>query len=88
MPDYYPPIRGGTVKSDLDGNVWLLPNTSARSTNGGIVYDVVNRKGELFERVEMPRERSIAGFGPQGTIYLMWRDSTQAWRVERTRVKR
>ncbi len=88
MPDYYPPIRGGTVKADLDGNVWLLPNTSARSTNGGIVYDVVNRKGELFERVEMPRERSIAGFGPNGTIYMMWRDSTQAWRVERTRVSR
>jgi hypothetical protein len=88
MTDYYPPVRGGTVKADLDGNVWLLPNTSARSAKGGIVYDVVNRKGELFERVEMPRERSIAGFGPNGTIYMMWRDSTQAWRVERTRVRR
>jgi hypothetical protein len=88
MPDFYPPVRGGTVKADLDGNVWILPNTSARSTGGGIVYDVVNRKGVLVERVEMPPERSIVDFGPHGAIYTMWRDSSKVWRVERTKVVR
>ena len=88
MPDYYPPIRAGTVMADFDNNLWILPATSARSTRGGIVYDVVNRKGELFERVEMPPSRSVAGFGPNGALYLMWRDSTLAWHLEKTRIAR
>jgi hypothetical protein len=88
IPDYYPPIRIGSVKSDYEGNIWILPYTSAQSRGGGLVYDVANRKGELTERVELPKERSIAGFGPDGTIYLMWRDSNFVWYLERTRVKR
>lgn len=88
MPDFFPPLRGGTVKSDLENNVWILPNTSAQSQKGGIVYDVVNRQGELFERVELPGGRSIAGFGRSGTLYMMWRDSTSRWHVEKTRVVR
>lgn len=88
MPDYFPPLRAGTVKADLDGNVWILPSTSARSTSRGIVYDVVNRKGELFERVQLPPERSVAGFGASSALYLMWRDSTLAWHIEKTHIVR
>lgn len=57
-PDYYPPIRMGTVKSDADGNVWLLPTTSVLS-DGGLVYDVVNRTGETIERVKFPPGRKL-----------------------------
>lgn len=88
IPDYHPPIRNGSVKADLDGNIWILPYTSAQSRGGGLVYDVANRKGELIERVELPKERSIVGFGPGGTVYLMWRDAGLAWHLERTRVRR
>jgi hypothetical protein len=37
-------------------------------------YDVVNRKGELQRRVQLPPGRTIAGFGPNGVIYLTSRD--------------
>lgn len=37
-------------------------------------YDVVNRKGELIERVQLPAGRTIAGFGPNGAIYLSSRE--------------
>lgn len=37
-------------------------------------YDVVNRKGELIERIQLPAGRTIAGFGPNGTIYLAARE--------------
>lgn len=87
-PSYVPPVRGNTTLSDPDGNVWILPVTSSKSAKGGIVYDVVNRKGEIFERVEMPAERSVAGFGKNGVVYLMSRDSSAVWHLEKTRVQR
>jgi hypothetical protein len=88
VPDYYPPIRAGAVSADLDGNVWILPNTSTRADSGRVVYDVVNRTGELFERVQLPAGRSIAGFGPNGAVYMMWRDAAEAWHLEHATVRR
>ena len=69
LPDYYPPVRAGQVKADLDGNVWVLPSTSL-AAGSGLVFDVINRKGEIFERVQIPAGRNLAGFGPDGSIYL------------------
>jgi hypothetical protein len=87
LPDYYPPIRGGTVKADRDGNVWILPTTSRLST-GGLVYDVVNRKGEIIERVELPAGRNIAGFARGGIIYMSSAYGPGATRIERARISR
>ena len=184
LPDFYPPIRQGTTHADADGNMWILPATSAisandfiaaatgggrggagggrggggfgggagggfgggaggggdrgaggdrgsggaggagagtvsaggagvgggaaggRSNRGGdagaaggaagagvgggrgpgldallppqpvvsLNYDVVNRAGDLVERVQLPPGRTIAGFGPNGAIYLSVRE--------------
>jgi hypothetical protein len=86
VPDYYPPIRDGAVKADLDGNLWILPATSAGSKSGALLYDVVSRKGGLMYRVRLPAGRSIAGFGRGGTVYLMAGDAAHGWSVERARV--
>jgi hypothetical protein len=69
MPDYEAPIGPGSVRADLDGNVWIVPRTTAAST-GGLLYDVVNRKGEIFERVQFPKGVALVGFGPGGIVYL------------------
>lgn len=86
IADYYPAIRSGAAKADLDGNLWILPTTSAQSKAGELVYDVVNSRGELFQRVRLPVGRSIAGFGHKGVVYLMYRDGTAGWMLERTHV--
>lgn len=86
--DYYPPIRPGAVSADRDGNIWILPYTSAQGPEKGIVYDVVNRKGELYMRVRLPEGRSIAGFGADGVLYLMNGSLDAGWRIERVRVLR
>ena len=39
-----------------------------------LVYDVVNRKGELVERIKLPQNRTIVGFGPGCVVYLGFRD--------------
>jgi hypothetical protein len=87
IPDYYPPFRIGSVRADLDGNVWILPTTTAQSLAGELVYDVVNLRGELFQRVRVPAGRSIAGFARGGVVYLMNGDLTNGFVLERTRIK-
>jgi hypothetical protein len=50
------------------------------------VYDVVNRKGELIDRVQLPLNRVLAGFGANGVVYLAVRDGTTA-HLEKARIK-
>jgi hypothetical protein len=50
------------------------------------VYDVVNRKGELVDRVQLPSFRTIAGFGP-GVVYMAVKDEAGIVHLERARVK-
>jgi len=73
LPDYKPVFLNGFVRADMDGNVWIR-TIPTKAIAGGPVYDVVNRKGELVERVQIPVNRTIAGFGPGGAVYLMTRD--------------
>lgn len=86
MPDYYPAIRNGAARADLDGNLWILPTTSAQSKAGELVYDVVNNRGELTHRVRLPVGRSIAGFGHDGVVYMMYRDAATGWYLERASI--
>jgi hypothetical protein len=86
IPDFYPPLRDGAAIADMDGNLWILPTTSAQSKNGELVYDVVNPKRGLFERVRMPVGRSIVGFGPHGAVYLIEGDRATGFHIEKTRL--
>lgn len=86
IADYYPAIRAGAARADLDGNLWILPTTSAQSQGGELVYDVVNKSGELFQRVRVPQGRSIAGFGRNGVLYLVSGDRTNGFYLERSSI--
>ena len=67
LPDYVPPFTRGAVLADGDGNIWVRTTTLVQ---GQPVYDVINSKGELVDRVQLPPFRSIAGFAP-GVVYLV-----------------
>jgi hypothetical protein len=72
LPDYVPPVRLAGVKAAPDGNVWILPSTSTFAAGiRGLVYDVVNRRGELVERVRFPEGRVLAGFSEHGGVYML-----------------
>jgi len=86
IPDYYPPITENAAMADLDGNLWILPTTSAQSQHGELVYDVVNPKQGLFRRVRMPLGRSVAGFGKGGIVYLQFGDRTKGFHLERVKL--
>ena len=70
LPDYAPPFQAGSARGDLDGNMWVR---TTKVVQGGSVYDVINAKGELIDRVLMPAGRVIAGFG-HGVVYMGVRD--------------
>ena len=79
--------RSGGIRAVATGSVaeWCV---NPDSDFGELVYDVINQKGELFERVRVPKGRSIAGFGNGGVVYLMYCDTATGWFFERTRVVR
>jgi hypothetical protein len=78
FPSFYPPIQQGSVLADLDGRLWILPTTSTNSANG-FTYDVVNRKGEVVERVQLPKDHVLVGFGPHNTVYLTRAEGTNTY---------
>lgn len=99
LPDYFPPVRANTMKSDVEGNVWVLPSTSSLSQGtllGGaasaqtssLVYDVVGRDGVVKERVKLPPGRNIGGFGPNGVVYLTYAPTFGNVFVERATITR
>ncbi len=85
LPDYKPPFFAGSTRADLDGNLWVrtIPTSAVA---GGPVYDVINRKGAIVERVQIPAGRTIVGFGPSGAVYMVNRDGATVT-IERASVK-
>jgi hypothetical protein len=81
LPDYAPPFSAGGVRADYDGNLWVR---TTNSMNGGPVYDVIDAKGDLIDRVQLPPGRVIAGFGPGGAVYMGFRDGAGV-RLEQAR---
>jgi hypothetical protein len=93
VSDYAPPMpsqagsptpanRGPILGGDAEGNLWIR---TTKIVDGRPVYDVVNRRGEVADRVQLPPFRTIAGFGP-GVIYMAVQDPTGAVHLERARI--
>jgi hypothetical protein len=76
LPDYKPAFFAGSTRADRSGNLWIR-TIPTEAIAGGPVYDVINSKGELVERVQIPEKRVIIGFG-EGVVYLVHQDGTTA----------
>ena len=83
LPDYKPAFAPGSTRADADGNLWVRTSQNVETRP---VYNVINRKGELIDRVQLPANRVLVGFGPDGVVYLAVRDGTTA-HLERARTK-
>jgi hypothetical protein len=75
LPDYRPAFTPGSTRVDRDGNLWVR---TSQNVDGRPVYNVINRKGELVDRVQLPQNRTLAGFGENGVVYLAVRDAGAA----------
>lgn len=85
LPDYRPAFGGaGAVRADADDNVWVRTSATRAGAIAGPIYDVIDRKGEIIDRVQVPAGRNIIGFGKGGVVYMLARDDKGAW-LERTK---
>ena len=82
VADYRPAFRMGAVRADAEGNLWV--RTTA-PTDGGAIYDVINGKGQLVDRVKLPFGRVIAGFA-RGIVFLGVEDEAGA-RLEKAKIR-
>jgi hypothetical protein len=83
LPDYKPAFIPGATRADTEGNLWIR---TSQNVDARPVYDVVNRKGELIDRVQLPANRVLVGFGSGGVVYLAVRDGGSA-HLEKARVR-
>jgi hypothetical protein len=69
VPDYPPPFVPRSTRVDLDGRIWILERANVGS-KAPLVYDVIDRTGQIVDRVRMPKDAAVLGFGPGGSVYL------------------
>ena len=83
LPDYQPAFATGGLRADAAGRLWvrIIPPVL---TAEGPVYDVLDTRGALLDRIEVPRGTAIAGFGPNDSVYLAVREKGSL-RLERRR---
>lgn len=82
LPDYRPAFGANAVRADWDGNLWVR-TSATREGAVGTIYDVIDGKGQLIDRVQTPPGRQIVGFGKGGVVYMVAVDASGAW-LERT----
>jgi hypothetical protein len=74
LPDYMPPFANSSARPDADAHLWVRTTTPG-SAQGSVVYDVIDNRGQLSDRVDVPRGMSIVGFGRGGVVFLTKRDA-------------
>lgn len=84
LPDYRPAITAGSAKADFENNLWIRTSATRPGAIGGPIYDIVNRAGQLVDRVQVPAGRQIVGFGKGNVVYMVARDDQGAW-LEQTK---
>ncbi len=74
LPDYKPVFGPGSVRPDMDGRLWV--RTIPTKVIAGTLYEVIDGAGKLVDRVQVPPNSTIAGFGKGGIVYLGVRDAS------------
>jgi hypothetical protein len=83
-PEFKPPFAsrfGGPIVTP-EGDLWVA---RSRGPNDPPIYDVIDARGHVKERVQLPRGTRISGFG-KGTIYLNRMDADDLVYLQRYRL--
>ncbi len=84
LPDYKPVFGTGAVRADMDNRIWVR-TIPTKSSTGGAIYDVIDRSGKLVDRVQVPANATIAGFGKGGVVYVGVRENGEI-RLQRVKL--
>jgi hypothetical protein len=84
LPDNFPAFEPNSSRADPDGILWIR---TTQRLGGRPVYYLVDRKGAVVNRIQLPAGRTIAGFGRNHTVYLAYTDPAGGVRLERAQVR-
>lgn len=82
-PKTKPPYVTGSVVAAPNNTIWA--QRSRKASDKVPVYDVFDATGKLIDRVSLPPETRIVGFG-NGTVYTTRRDSDDLQYLQRHRL--
>jgi hypothetical protein len=71
-PDSLPPVDRGAnaILPDMDNRLWIRTRAWETPLGAPTRYDIVNRAGELIDRIDVPSDRNVIGFGAGGVVIL------------------
>lgn len=81
FPDHLPPFLPRAIAFSADGYLWIQRTTAA---NAPPVYDLINSRGMVDERVELPIGSRVVGFGA-GAVYIARVDQDDLQYLQRYR---
>jgi hypothetical protein len=84
LPDRLPAFEPNSTLADPDGILWVR---TTQRISGRPVYYLVNRRGAVVDRVQVPSGRRVAGFGRNHTVYLAYADPAGGVRLERAQLR-
>ncbi len=79
LPDTIPPVQRvgfNVLLADLDNRLWIRSGAWVTPPGQPVTYDIVNRAGLLVDRVQVPTDRTIIGFGAGGIVFLASQDGS------------
>ena len=79
-PEVKPPFAYTGVLAGADGNVWIPRYASADDTRSH--YDVIDRRGVIVARVDVPNRGKVVGFGAK-SIYVVRLDDDDLQYLQR-----
>ena len=79
VPDVAPAFAPMSAVPDREGLIWVqvAPRASTRVARRR-QYAALDSAGRIVDQILLPTDRTLAGFGPPGTIYVVWRDGHEA----------
>ena len=79
VPDVAPAFAPMSAVPDREGRIWVqvAPRASTRVARRR-QYAALDSAGRIVDQILLPTDRTLAGFGPPGTIYVVWRDGHEA----------
>jgi hypothetical protein len=79
-PEFKPPFPSAGVLAGSDGRLWVQRHSVAGDTRSR--YDVIDRRGVVVQRVEIPGGGRVVGFGPR-SIYVARKDADDLQYLQR-----
>jgi hypothetical protein len=71
-PAVEPAFVGFSAMGDSQGRVWVRLGPRPRGpVLAPSVYGIIDRSGDIVDRVQFPPLRTVAGFGPNGLVYVL-----------------